>query len=131
MTDRKPFGMKWESWVERRIREAQEQGEFDNLPGAGKPIPDLNTCHDPNWWVKKLIKRENLNVLPDTLAARLDVERGLERVWSCRFERDARKLVALLNSKILQVNSQGASGPSANLSLLDTDAVLKEWRNRR
>jgi DnaJ family protein C protein 28 len=28
----------WESWVDQQIREAQERGEFDNLPGTGKPI---------------------------------------------------------------------------------------------
>ncbi len=28
----------WESWVDQQIREAQERGEFDNLPGMGKPL---------------------------------------------------------------------------------------------
>lgn len=30
----------WESWIDEAIRDAQERGEFDNLPGAGKPLPD-------------------------------------------------------------------------------------------
>ncbi|MDQ6671885.1 MAG: DUF1992 domain-containing protein, partial [Chloroflexota bacterium] len=29
----------WESAVEQQIREAQERGDFDNLPGKGKPLP--------------------------------------------------------------------------------------------
>lgn len=29
----------WESAVEKQIREAQERGAFDNLPGQGKPLP--------------------------------------------------------------------------------------------
>jgi hypothetical protein len=29
----------WESAVEKQIREAQEGGAFDNLPGQGKPLP--------------------------------------------------------------------------------------------
>ena len=41
MTDRKPPGVGFQTWVERQIREAMERGEFDNLPGKGKPI-DLN-----------------------------------------------------------------------------------------
>jgi len=45
-------------YVERKIREAMARGEFDNLPGAGEPIPDLDD--DPNWWVKKWVKRERL-----------------------------------------------------------------------
>ena len=28
----------WEKWVDQQIREAQERGEFDNLPGTGKPL---------------------------------------------------------------------------------------------
>ncbi len=28
----------WESWVDQQIREAQERGDFDNLPGTGKPL---------------------------------------------------------------------------------------------
>ena len=29
---------RWESLVDQKIREAMEQGEFDNLAGAGQPI---------------------------------------------------------------------------------------------
>ncbi|MFC2037665.1 DUF1992 domain-containing protein [Chloroflexota bacterium] len=28
----------WESWIDQQIREAQERGEFDDLPGRGKPL---------------------------------------------------------------------------------------------
>jgi DnaJ family protein C protein 28 len=28
----------WEHWIDQQIREAQEQGEFDNLPGSGQPL---------------------------------------------------------------------------------------------
>jgi hypothetical protein len=48
------------SLVERRIREAMDRGEFDNLPGAGKPIPDLDVDYDPAWWVRKWVQRERL-----------------------------------------------------------------------
>jgi len=41
MTERKPPGVSWESWFEEQIRQAQEEGAFENLPGAGKPLPDL------------------------------------------------------------------------------------------
>jgi hypothetical protein len=42
MTEREPPGMRCEDWIERQIREAQERGAFDDLPGAGKPIPGLD-----------------------------------------------------------------------------------------
>ncbi len=42
MTERKPPGVSFETWIDKQIREAADRGEFDNLPGAGKPIPDLD-----------------------------------------------------------------------------------------
>ena len=62
MTERKPPGVSWESWIERQIREAQERGEFDNLPGAGKPIEGLEGPHDELWWLKRMLEREQLSV---------------------------------------------------------------------
>lgn len=46
--------------VERQIREAMERGEFENLPGAGKPIEGLDRPYDPGWWARKWIQRERL-----------------------------------------------------------------------
>lgn len=54
--------------AENRILEAIEDGRFDNLAGAGKPIPDIDEPYDPLWWVKKWIRREGLSRL---LAGRL------------------------------------------------------------
>jgi hypothetical protein len=35
--------MSFEKIAEQKIREAMEQGEFDDLPGAGKPLKDLDS----------------------------------------------------------------------------------------
>ncbi|MDP1748923.1 MAG: DUF1992 domain-containing protein [Reyranella sp.] len=44
---RKPPRTSWESWIEAQIRVFQEEGAFDNLPGAGKPLPNLDQEYDP------------------------------------------------------------------------------------
>jgi hypothetical protein len=64
MTDRKPPGVDFGPWVEHKIREATERGAFDNLPGAGKPIPDLDKPHDELWWIKRKLRDEQLAWLP-------------------------------------------------------------------
>lgn len=46
--------------VERQIREAIERGEFDHLPGAGKPLPDVDRQYDPAWWAKRWVQRARL-----------------------------------------------------------------------
>ena len=73
--------MRYESWVERQVREAIERGEFDNLPGQGKPIKGLNGRDDENWWVKSYLEREQLPLpLPTSLALRKEVME-LPRRW--------------------------------------------------
>ena len=39
MTERKPPEISFASWIDQQINEAAERGAFDNLPGAGKPLP--------------------------------------------------------------------------------------------
>jgi hypothetical protein len=51
-----------ESLVERKIREAMERGDFDDLPGAGKPIPDLHRPEDELTWVRKWMQREGIDL---------------------------------------------------------------------
>ncbi len=58
MSEQKPPGVRWESWIEQQIRRAQEEGAFDRLSGVGKPLPDLGDSYDPDWWVKQLLRRE-------------------------------------------------------------------------
>jgi DnaJ family protein C protein 28 len=52
--------MNWSKIVERQIVEAQERGEFDDLPGKGKPL-DLteNPFADPEWRVAYKILQDN------------------------------------------------------------------------
>jgi hypothetical protein len=49
--------------AENRIREAIEQGKFEDLPGSGRPIADIDEPYDPDWWVKKWIRREGMGKL--------------------------------------------------------------------
>ncbi|MCZ2822863.1 MULTISPECIES: DnaJ family domain-containing protein [unclassified Modestobacter] len=39
MTERKPEGMSFETWVEHQISQARERGDLEGLAGAGKPLP--------------------------------------------------------------------------------------------
>lgn len=47
--------------TENLIRQARDEGKFDNLRGAGKPIPDLDESYDPDWWLKKKMKEDDLS----------------------------------------------------------------------
>ena len=60
------MGSRYESPIDKQIREAPERGEFDNLPGAGKPLPDDGEAYNEEWWLKKLVHREQLAGLAPT-----------------------------------------------------------------
>jgi hypothetical protein len=131
VTARKPPGVGFEAWVERQIREATERGEFDDLPGAGKPIPDLDEPHDELWWVKRKLRRENFSYLPPTIALRKEAEEALEAAAQAATESEVREIVAAINRRIVDGNRKAASGPPLNLTPFDADRVVQRWRDRR
>jgi hypothetical protein len=131
MTERKPPGIGFGTWVERQIREATERGEFDNLPGAGKPIADLDKPHDELWWVKQKLRREHLSWLPQTIALRKEAEEALLAASRAGSEDQVRRIVAVINRKILEGNRKAASGPPLNLMPFDVERVVRTWRERR
>jgi hypothetical protein len=131
MTARKPPNVGWTSWVEMQIREAQERGEFDNLPGAGKPIPGINDPPDEMWWVKQWLKREELSYTPPTLAIRKAREDFLDQLGTFRTEEAVRKAVGELNVRIREVNSKATSGPPSTVVKLDPERVVAMWTERR
>jgi hypothetical protein len=131
VTDRKPPGVRFETWVERQIREATERGEFDNLPGAGRPIADLDEPHDELWWVRRKLRLENLSYLPPTLALRKAAEDALAAAARAGSEDQVRRIVAEINARIVEGNRKAASGPPSNLVPFDVDRVVRAWRERR
>jgi Domain of unknown function (DUF1992) len=131
VTDRKPPGVGFQTWVERQIREAAARGAFDNLPGAGKPIEDLDKPHEELWWVKQKLRRENLSYLPPTIALRKEAEDALAAAAEAGSEAEVRRIVEEINRKILDGNRKAASGPPLNLAPFDPERVVRSWRERR
>jgi hypothetical protein len=122
----------YESRIDRQIREAQERGDFDDLPGAGKPIPDRGELHDADWWIKDLVRRENLTgVAPATLRVRKDIEELPARLDQERFEPAVRRIVAELNERVDLARRGRLEGPPVTVTPLDVDTVVADWHKRR
>ncbi|HEV7863449.1 MAG TPA: DUF1992 domain-containing protein [Acidimicrobiia bacterium] len=128
MTDKKPPNVSWETWVERKIRESMERGEFDNLPGMGEPIPDLHQPYDELWWLRKKLQSENLSVEPPALALRKELDDARARIAAAGSEAEVRRLVAVINERIVYVNSHTTFGPPSDLVPLDVERTVDEWR---
>ena len=48
--------------AENKIQAAILDGEFERLPGLGKPFEFDEREYDPHWWVRRKLERENLKV---------------------------------------------------------------------
>lgn len=117
--------IRFESWVDRQIREAMERGEFDNLPGAGRPV-ELDD--DPDWWIKAKIRRENLEpVLPTVMTLRREVERIQQTLSGVRSEAAARAVCDYLNARIRDFYAAAVDRPRFVVRLLDVDAEVRLW----
>jgi hypothetical protein len=46
--------------AENKIRAAIEAGDFDRLPGLGKPSRLVDEPYDPFWWVRSKLRAEQL-----------------------------------------------------------------------
>ncbi|MGC7101922.1 DUF1992 domain-containing protein [Amycolatopsis lurida] len=133
MTERKPPGVDFESWVDRQIRAAQERGEFDNLPGAGKPLPGLRGPRDEHWWLKDYLRREGVPtgaLLPESLQLRKALEQLPEAVRELRTEEEVREHVRALNRRIAEWMRM-PTGPQVPVGMADADEVVEAWRAAR
>lgn len=128
MTERKPAGMSFESWVDRQIRDATSRGEFDDLPGRGKPLASHTDVYDELWWVNQKLRREGVAALPLSLRLRREAQDDLAAAAKARTEADVRRIVEALNEKILAALRRPSEGPPVDLVPYDVDAVVQKWR---
>jgi hypothetical protein len=131
VTRRKPPSVTWETWIDKQIRESMDRGEFDDLPGKGKPLPDIDTPRDEMWWIRKKLKDEDISVLPPTMQVRKDLDAVRERIAQSDDEAVVRTLVAEINEQIREVNRSVVTGPPSTLMPLDVEIVVERWHRER
>ena len=131
MTERKPPDISFTSWIDRQINEAAERGAFDNLPGAGKPLPRRTEEDAAQAWLREYLRREGVSaeeLLPTPLKLRKEIERLTESVQDLRTERQVRHVAADLNRRILEWRRIPV-GPPLFLPLVNADALVSTWRD--
>lgn len=132
MTERKPPDLSVESWIDRQVREAAERGEFDDLPGAGKPLPPTD-ARDELWWVRQKMQREGLSteaLLPTPLQLRKEIDRLPETVRELSCEHAVREVASQLNRRIAEW-LRAPSGPRVPIAPVKVDRVVQQWRADR
>ena len=118
--------------VEYLIRDAMNQGKFDDLKYAGKPIPGLGEHYDPDWWVKGLIQRERLSGIgPPAILLRIEdseLDAKLDQQYT---DKQVRDILEDFNKRVIQARRQLQGGPPVITKLRDVEAEVQNWRERR
>ena len=133
MTERKPQGMSWTSWIDQQIDEAKERGAFDNLPGAGQPLPRRDDDDDGQAWLREWVRREGVEVeemLPAPLKLRKERERLAGNAHLLPDLDSVRAAVADLNRRITEFRRIPV-GPPIFVPLADEDAIVAAWHEAR
>ena len=120
-----------QTWVDLQIRQAMARGAFDDLPGAGKPIEDLGTEHDPDWWLKRMVKREQVSVLPPSLQLRKDDAELDDHLDKLAAESEVRREVEEFNARVMKARYTPVDGPPLVTHPRDVDETVAAWRERR
>lgn len=118
--------------IETSIQQAIRAGEFDDLPGAGKPLTGLGGRMDPDWWIRRKIQNENLSGLgPPALALRGEDAALTERLDGLHRESEVRSALEDFNRRVVEARRQLQGGPPVVTPLRDIEVELVAWRERR
>jgi hypothetical protein len=119
-------------YVEIAIQQAMRRGEFDDLPGAGKPLEGLQQAYDPDWWIRRKIEREKLTGLgPPALTLRTEDAQLDARLDALHSEAAVREILTDFNKRVIGARRQLQGGPPVVTPTRDIDEEIDRWRERR
>lgn len=113
-----------DGYVERQIRQAMEDGEFDHLAGLGEPIPSLALTTDPAWWAKRRLAQERAR--DRALQAAAAAHRSATDALDLRNEAEVRAELDRLQKAIDRANAE--LPPGERVEDLDQEALVTLWR---
>jgi hypothetical protein len=135
MTERKPPGMSFETWVDSQISRGIARGEFERLPGAGKPLRGLDRDETAYDWAVAKARREGVDtaaMLPPGLALRRERDELPGRAARLGSEPEVRALAEDYNARVEAFwrrpqESRWAPVPG----LADVEALVAGWHRSR
>ncbi|MGW5718116.1 DnaJ family domain-containing protein [Amycolatopsis sp. NPDC003865] len=134
MTRRKPPKVSFRWWVDRQIEQARDRGEFDDLPGTGKPLPKPTGNDAATDWVLRQVRaggHDTKALLPPALALKREVQDLPGRLAGERTEKQVREVVDDLNDRIRAAYLNHHTGPPLTVALVDVEEAVADWRRSR
>jgi Domain of unknown function (DUF1992) len=135
MTERKPPGMSFETWVDSQIARARERGDFENLAGSGKPIRGLERDETAYDWAVAKARREGVEtaaMLPPGLALRRERDELPARAARLTSEAQVRELAEDFNARVEAFWRRPQESRWSPLpGLADVEALVAGWVESR
>jgi hypothetical protein len=94
----------FEKIVEARIKKAQIQGEFDKLPGKGKPLELNNDQHVPEDMRLAFKILKNANFLPPEIEMKKEIKNTQDLLAGMKDESEKYRTLKKLNFLIMKLN---------------------------
>lgn len=95
--------------AEERIREAQDRGEFDNLPGQGRPLQLEDDSHVPEELRMAYKLLRNGGYLPPEIEERKEIDSLLDLLENCQDEQNRVRQMRRLEALVFHLGRQGRS----------------------
>jgi hypothetical protein len=121
--------------VEAKIRAAQERGDFDDLPGKGKPLK-LPEVHDPDWWIKSFVQREGIDtsaLVHPTIALRREADTFPQSLAALTTDEQVRAALEDFNRRVVAEWRRPVTGPSLPVVArqVAVEPMIERWRALR
>jgi hypothetical protein len=126
--------MSFETWVDSQIAQGMARGDFDDLPGAGKPLPWRSPDETAYEWVLEKARKENLDLLgmlPPGIRLRRERDLLPTSVADLSDEGAVRALADDYNRRVEEFWRRPQFTPDAVPGLCDVETLVADWRATR
>ncbi len=112
--------------IEKRIKDAQKKGDFDDLPGSGEPIKIEDDSHVPEdlRLAYKILK--NANCVPPEIQLRKDIRRMEDMLEGIKDEKEKYRQIKKLNFMIMQLNMTRKASPLLEDTEIYYDKIVEK-----
>lgn len=126
---RRPLPTPQAERLESAVEEAMRRGDFDDLPGAGRPL-DMPDTHDPDWWIKRRFAEGDVDrdaLLPVVMLLRREFDRREDTFAAMTSEQEVREYAQDFTRRVHQDRRdhplQAMMAPE-----MDPETAVRRWR---